>query len=84
MALDPIWISDVRNALRPSIGALSYVVLDETLDSLGINANEMHVTKLSPFLRKLRELLPEETDRETLVSEVGRILMAHVVQAANR
>ena len=83
MALDPNWITEVRDALRPGVGALAFVIVNKTLDAIGVSAEEMSVRKIPAFLGKLKEHLPEGVDREEISAEVGRILLAHVVRAAN-
>lgn len=83
MAQEPLWLASVREALRPHIGALAYVVVDDTLRALGMGAEQMNVRKIIPFLGKLKGFLPAEVDREALATEVGRILLDGLVRGAN-
>jgi hypothetical protein len=77
---------ELRNALRPRVGALAYVIVDDTLNALGIAGQELSGRHFASFLGKLKDLLPEmgSTDREALLSEVGRILLKHAVQHGAR
>jgi hypothetical protein len=83
MSPEPIWMTNVRDALRSHIGALAYVVIEETLESLGISPEEMNVRKMPPFLAKLKDHLPAELDREALIFEVGRIMLDDLVRTIN-
>lgn len=80
MSADPTWVNGVREALRPHIGALAYVVIEEALDSMGVGAHEMSVSKIVPFLDRLKSHLPPELDREALASEVGRAMLQTCVR----
>lgn len=80
--MDEAGFNQLRNALRPRVGALAYVIVDDTLNVLGIAGQELRGRHFAPFLSKLKDLLPEmkSTDREALLSEVGRILLKHAVR----
>jgi hypothetical protein len=80
--MDEAGFTQLRNALRPRVGALAYVIVDDTLNALGIGRQQLSGRHFPAFLSKLKDLLPEmgSTDREALISEVGRILLKHAVR----
>lgn len=72
--------SELKDALRPRVGALAYVIVEDTLDALGIAGKELSGRHFPSFLRTLKDLLPESIDQEALISEVGRVLLKHAVR----
>jgi hypothetical protein len=79
--MDEAGFIELRNALRLRVGALAYVIVDDTLNALGIAGPELKGRHFASFLSKLKELLPhtDGIDREALISEVGRVLLKHAV-----
>ncbi len=69
------WRNVVAGALAERVGILSDIVIDETLEEMGVSEEEMQIRMLGVFMKHLYTKLPEEINRRQLLFEVRNSLM---------
>jgi GTP-sensing pleiotropic transcriptional regulator CodY len=79
------WRNVVASALAERVGILSDIVIDETLEEMGVVEEEMQIHMLGSFMRHLYTKLPDDIDRRQLLSEIRDSLMKeyHLLLARN-
>jgi len=79
------WRNVVAGVLAEKVGVLSDIVIDETLEDMGMSEDDMHVGLLIVFIKRLYTKLPDDVDRRKLLYEVRDTLMKeyHLLLARN-
>jgi hypothetical protein len=69
------WRNVVAGVLAERVGVLSDVVIDETLDEMGVSEDQMQIHQLGIFMKHLYTKLPDDIDRRQMLYEVRDGLM---------
>lgn len=70
------WRSAVHEVLAEEVGILADMIIDETLEELGINDTQLTRRLAGKFLKLLLTKIPEDVDRPTVGQKIGDILLA--------
>ena len=79
------WRSVVAGVLAEKVGILSDVVIDETLEEMGLSEDKMEIRLLGIFMKHLYGRLPDDIDRRQCLYEIRDSLMKeyHLLLARN-
>ncbi len=79
------WRSVVADVLAEKIGILSDIVIDETLEEMGVSEENLQIRQLGIFMKHLYAKLPDDIDRRQLLYEIRDSLMKeyHLLLARN-